>query len=77
MVVTDNVVRQGAHIGLSVSNVARQEQRLLGLQQVTRLRAVGCADSRARTSGIARHYFYRCTFESTTRGDPRARYPQR
>ena len=74
VVVTDNVVGPGAHIGLSVSNVPVKNNVFWGYNTVR-----GCAQWGAQlqgeTGGIAHHYFYRTTIEDTVRGHPKARYP--
>jgi parallel beta-helix repeat protein len=74
VVVTGNVVKRGAHIGLSVSNRPVKNNVYWAYNTVS-----GCvqwgAQLQGDSGGIARHYFYRCVFENTVRGDPRARYP--
>ena len=75
MVVTDNVVRRGAHIGLSVSNKPVKNNVYWGYNTVRDCARWG-AQLQGETGGIAHHYFYRCTFENTVRGDPRAPYPK-
>jgi hypothetical protein len=75
VVVTDNVLKQGNSIGLSVSNKPVKNNVFWGYNTVA-----GCAQWGAQfqgeSGGIARHYFYRCNFEKTIRGDARARYPK-
>jgi parallel beta-helix repeat protein len=75
VVVTDNVVTRGAAIGLSVSNVPRKDNVYWGYNRVGDCAQWG-AQWQGETGGIAHHYFYRCEFARTVRGDPRARYPQ-
>jgi hypothetical protein len=75
VVVTDNVVRQGAYIGLSVSNVSVKNNVFWGYNTVQDCAQWG-AQFQGETGGIAHHYFYRCTFEGTIRGHAKARYPQ-
>ena len=74
VVVTDNIVGQGARVGLSVSNTPVKNNVYWGYNTVN-----GCiqwgAQLQGETGGIAHHYFYRCVFERTVRGDPRATYP--
>ncbi len=74
VVVTDNVVNQGAHIGLSVSNVPVKNNVFWGYNTFRDCAQWG-AQLQGESGGIARHYFYRCAFEGTVRGDPRAMYP--
>jgi hypothetical protein len=71
--VTDNVVNRGAGIGLSVSNRPVKNNVFWGYNTVRDCVQWG-AQLQSDSGGIARHYFYRCTFEKTVRGDPRARY---
>lgn len=75
VVVTDNVVKRGAHIGLSVSNKPIKNNVFWGYNTVRDCLQWG-AQLQGEGGGIARHYFYRCTFEKTVRGDPHARYPR-
>ena len=75
VVVTDNVVNRGAHIGLSVSNKPVKNNVFWGYNTVRDCVQWG-AQLQGETGGIAQHYFYRCTFENTVRGDRRARYPK-
>lgn len=74
MVVTDNVVRRGAHIGLSVSNRPIKNNVFWGRNTVGDCVQWG-AEFQGESGGIAHHYFHRCTFENTVRGDTHARYP--
>ncbi len=74
VIVTDNVVNRGAHIGLSVSNVPVKNNVYWGHNTVRDCIQWG-AQLQGEKGGIAHHYFYDCTFEDTVRGDPRARYP--
>ena len=74
VVVTDNVVNRGSHIGLSVSNTPVKNNVFWGYNTVRDCIQFG-AQLQGETGGIARHYFYRCTFENGIRGDARARYP--
>ena len=73
IVVTDNVVKRGAHIGLSVSNTPVKNNVYWGYNTVRDCLVWG-AQLQGETGGIAQHYFYRCTWENTVRGDPRAAY---
>jgi parallel beta-helix repeat protein len=75
IVVTDNTVKRGAHIGLSVSNTAVKCNVYWGYNTISDCVQWG-AQFQGETSGAAHHYLYRCVFENTVRGDPRARYPQ-
>jgi PKD repeat protein len=74
-VVTDNVIRRGAAIGLSVSNKPKKNNVFWGYNRISDCAQWG-AQWQGEDGGIAHHYFYRCEFERTVRGDPRARYPQ-
>ena len=74
VVVTDNIVNRGAHIGLSVSNKPVKNNVFWGYNTVRDCLQFG-AQLQGETGGIARHYFYRCTFAGGVRGDSRARYP--
>lgn len=75
VVVTDNVVKRGAAIGLSVSNKPKKNNVFWGYNRIGDAAQWG-AQWQGEDGGIAHHYFYRCEFERTIRGDPRARYPQ-
>jgi hypothetical protein len=75
VVVTDNLVKRGASVGLSVSNRPKKNNVFWGYNTIRECTQWG-AQLQGETGGIAHHYFYRCTFEKTVRGDPRARYPQ-
>jgi parallel beta-helix repeat protein len=75
VVVTDNVVNRGAAIGLSVSNKPKKNNVFWGYNRIGDAAQWG-AQWQGEDGGIADHYFYRCEFERTIRGDPRARYPQ-
>jgi parallel beta-helix repeat protein len=75
MVVTDNVVNRGAHIGLSVSSKAVKNNVFWGYNTIRDCIQWG-AQLQGETGGMARHYFYRCSFSNTVRGDTRATYPQ-
>jgi len=75
MVVTDNAVKRGALMGLSVSNKPVKNNVYWGYNTVNDCVQWG-AQFQGETGGIAHHYFYRCAFEKTPRGDPRAIYPQ-
>ncbi len=73
-VVTDNLVKQGAWIGLSVSNRPVKNNVYWGYNTVR-----GCAEWGAQlqgeSGGIAHHYFHHCVFEDTVRGHAKAIYP--
>jgi parallel beta-helix repeat protein len=73
VVVTDNVVKRGAQIGLSVSNKPVKENVFWGYNTVSDC-IQWAAQLQGESGGIARHYFYRCNFEGTIRGDPQAVY---
>lgn len=75
VVVTDNAVKRGAAIGLSVSNKPVKNNVFWGYNTISECAQWG-AQFQGESGGIARHYLYRCTFEKTLRGDARARYPQ-
>ena len=75
VVVTDNVVTRGAHIGLSLSNKPVKNNVYWGYNRVRDCIQWG-AQFQGETGGIARQYFYRCVFEKTVRGDSHARYPR-
>ena len=74
MVVTDNVVNRGSHIGLSVSIKAVKNNVFWGYNTIRDCIQWG-VQLQGETGGIARHYFYRCTFSNTIRGARRATYP--
>lgn len=74
VVVTDNTVRRGAAIGLSVSNKPRKNNVLWAYNTVEDCIQWG-AQLQGEDGGIAHHYFYRCEFRRTVRGDRQARYP--
>ena len=74
-VVTDNLVKRGAHIGLSVSNRPVKNNVYWGYNTVRDCVQWG-AQLQGESGGIAHHYFYHCVFENTVRGDAKARYPQ-
>ena len=73
VVVTDNTVNRGARTGLSVSNTLVKNNVFWGYNTVRDCIQWG-AQLQGESGGIAHHYFYHCRFESTVRGDPRARY---
>ncbi len=73
VVVTGNVINRGARIGLSVSNKPVKNNVFWGYNSVRDCIQWG-AQLQGDAGGIAMHYFYRCVFEKTVRGDPRARY---
>jgi parallel beta-helix repeat protein len=73
IVVTDNVVERGAQIGLSVSNTPIKNNVYWGYNTVRDCLVWG-AQLQGESGGIAHQYFYRCAFENTVRGDPRAGY---
>ncbi len=75
VIATDNLVKRGAAIGLSVSNKPKKNNVFWGYNTIRECVQWG-AQLQGETGGIAHHYFYRCTFEKTIRGDPRARYPR-
>ena len=75
IVVTDNVVKRGAAIGLSVSNTPGKNNVFWGYNTIRDCIQWG-AQFQGESGGIAHQYFYRCEFTGTVRGDPRARYPE-
>jgi hypothetical protein len=75
VVVTDNVVCASSQIGLSVSNIPEKNNVFWGYNMVRGCKQWG-AQLQGDAGGIARHYFYLCTFRDTVRGHPQARYPQ-
>lgn len=74
VVVTDNTVRRGAAIGLSVSNKPRKNNVFWAYNTVEDCIQWG-AQLQGEDGGIAHHYFYRCDFRRTVRGHRQARYP--
>ena len=74
VVVTDNTIRRGAAIGLSVSNKPRKNNVLWAYNTVEDCIQWG-AQLQGEDGGIAHHYFYRCEFRRTERGHRQARYP--
>jgi PKD repeat protein len=74
-VVTDNIINRGALVGLSVSNRSQKNNVYWGYNQVSDCAEWG-AQFQGETGGIADHYFYRCNFKQTIRGDPRSTYPK-
>ncbi|HEX2973812.1 MAG TPA: right-handed parallel beta-helix repeat-containing protein, partial [Tepidisphaeraceae bacterium] len=75
MVVTDNIVKKGARIGLSVSNQPVKNNVYWAYNTVSDCIQWG-AQLQGERGGIAQHYFYRCVFEKTVHGDSRATYKQ-
>jgi parallel beta-helix repeat protein len=75
VVVTDNVVNQGAAIGLSVSNNPVKSNVFWGYNTIRDCAEWG-GQFQGDQGGIAHHYFYRCNFEKTIHGDSRVRYPE-
>lgn len=73
VIVTDNVVKRGALIGLSVSNIPEKNNVFWGYNSVSDCLEWG-AQFQGETGGIAHHYLYRCDFQRTVHGDPRAPY---
>lgn len=74
VIVTDNVVKRGAHIGLSLSNKPVKNNVYWAYNSVRDCVQWG-AQFQGDEGGAARHYFYRCTFGNTIRGDLHAQYP--
>jgi hypothetical protein len=74
VVVTDNLVKRGAHIGLSVSNRRVKNNVYWGYNTVRDCVQWG-AQFQGEEGGIAHQYFHHCLFENTVRGDARALYP--
>ena len=66
VVVTDNVVEYGAHIGLSASNKPVKNNVYWGYNTIRDCAQWG-AQLQGETGGIAHHYFYRCLFQNTIR----------
>lgn len=73
-VVTDNVVDDGQVIGISVSGVTPKDYVYYARNTVRRCSQWG-AQLQGETSGIARHYFYRCKFIEQTVGEGKVWYP--
>lgn len=74
VIVTDNTVWRGQRVGLNVSNTPVRNNVLWGYNSVSDCIQWG-AQLQGETGGIAHHYFYRCQFANTVRGDPQATYP--
>lgn len=74
VVVTDNTVKRGAHIGLSLSNKPVKNNVYWGYNSVKDCIQWG-SQFQGDEGAAARHYFHHCTFSDTVRGDSRARYP--
>ncbi len=74
VVVTDNLVKRGAFIGLSVSNRPVKNNVYWGYNTVRDCAQWG-AQFQGESGGIAHHYFYQCLFENTVRGHAKALYP--
>ncbi|MHB1035725.1 MAG: right-handed parallel beta-helix repeat-containing protein [Pirellulales bacterium] len=74
VVVTDNVVKRGAQIGLSVSNRPAKNNVYWGYNTVRDCAQWG-AQLQGESGGIAHQYFYRCVFENAIRGHAKAIYP--
>ena len=74
-VVTDNLVKRGSLIGLSVSNIPVKNNVYRGYNTVRDCLQWG-SQLQGDSGGIAQHYFYRCAFENTLRGHAKAMYPQ-
>jgi hypothetical protein len=64
VVVTDNVVKRGAYIGLSVSNKPVKDNILWSYNTVRDCVQWG-AQLQGDAGGIAHHYFYRCVLRPT------------
>jgi hypothetical protein len=75
IIVTDNLVKRGAAIGLSVSNTPRKNNVYWGYNTIRDCIQWG-AQLQGESGGIAHQYFYRCKFAGTVRGDARARYQE-
>ena len=73
VVVTDNVVKKGQHIGLSVSNTPVKNNVFWGYNTISDCVQWG-AQFQGDEGGAAHHYLYRCIFEKTVLGDQRAQY---
>ena len=73
-VVTDNLVKRGARIGLSVSNKPVKNNVFWGYNTVSDCIQWG-AQFQGESGGIAHHYLYRCVFEHGIQGSPQAIYP--
>ena len=72
---TDNLVKRGAHIGLSVSNRPVKDNVYWGYNTIRDCSDWG-AQLQGESGGIAHHYFYHCIFENAVRGHAKALYPQ-
>ena len=70
-VYTDNLVDDGQQLGLSVSGTTGKDYAYWGYNTVRNC-IQWAAQFQGESSGIARHYFYRCKFNRTsaTRGHP-------
>jgi hypothetical protein len=74
VVATDNVIAQGAQIGISMSNTPLQDNFYWGYNLVTGCNQWG-AQIQGETGGIRRNYFNGCIFQKTVRGSATAPYP--
>jgi Right handed beta helix region/PKD domain len=74
VVVTDNVIAQGAQVGISMSNAVPQDNFYWGYNVVSGCNQWG-AQLQGETGGIRRNYFNRCLFQKTLRNSPTAPYP--
>ncbi len=75
VIVTDNVIKRGNAIGLSVSNKEIKNNVFWGYNTISDCAEWG-AQFQGETGGIAHQYLYRCSFKATVHNDPRVRYPQ-
>ena len=75
VVVTDNVIGQGAQIGLSMSNKPEKRNVFWGYNTIRDCNQWG-SQLQGDKGGIKNQYFYKCVFEATKREAPRATYPK-
>ena len=75
VVVTDNVVGQGAQIGLSMSNKPEKRNVFWGYNTVRDCNQWG-SQLQGDEGGVKNQYFYKCVFENTKREAPGAPYPK-
>ncbi len=71
---TDNLVDDGQAIGLSVSSTCAKDRVYWGYNTIKSCIQWG-AQLQGEANGMARHYFYRCTFAGTSLDRGRPQYP--
>jgi hypothetical protein len=74
LVFTDNVVDDGAIIGVSVSSTLRKQYHYYG-NNVFRMCSQWASQFQGESRGIQNHYLYRCRFADTTVGREKLWYP--